>query len=84
MIKANDIKTTEDLQALLRDMTREMIDTIYEGELTGPTWDMNVMHKEVKRVAITGMVIRRSRLRATLGEIELSPPRDRLGHLIRR
>jgi len=34
MIEANDIKTTEDLQALLRDMTKEMIDTIYEGELT--------------------------------------------------
>ena len=28
MIEANDIKTTEDLQALLRDLTKEMIDTI--------------------------------------------------------
>jgi transposase-like protein len=34
MIKTNDIKTTEDLQVLLGDLTREMIDTIYGGELT--------------------------------------------------
>jgi transposase-like protein len=78
MIEANDIKTTEDLQALLRDMTKEMIDTIYEGELTA--------HLGYERHAQGGEKGGNYRnghgkksVKSHLGEIELSPPRDRLG-----
>ena len=78
MLMANDIKTTEDLQALLRDLTKEMIDTIYEGELTA-----HLGYKHPAQGAEKGGNYRnghgKKSVKSHLGEIELSPPRDRLG-----
>jgi len=35
LMQDREVKNTEDLQALLRDLTKEVIETLYDGELTG-------------------------------------------------
>ena len=34
LIEQRQVKNQEDLQALMRDLTKEVIDALYEGELT--------------------------------------------------
>lgn len=78
MLMTNDIKTMEDLQALLRDLTKEMIDSLYEGELTA-----HLGYERHAQGAEKGGNYRsghgKKTVKSHLGEIELSPPRDRLG-----
>lgn len=33
ILAENDVKTTEDLQVFMREMMKEVIETLYEGEL---------------------------------------------------
>jgi len=33
LLAESDVKTTEDLQVFMRDMMKEVIETLYEGEL---------------------------------------------------
>lgn len=78
LISANEIRTTEDLQSLLRELTKEMIDTVYEGELTA-----QLGYKRHSQAGEKGGNYRnghgKKTVKSQLGEIELSPPRDRLG-----
>lgn len=78
LISANEIRTTEDLQSLLRELTKEMIDTVYEGELTSSLgYDRH--SQAVKKDGNYRNGHGKKTVKSHLGEIELSPPRDRLG-----
>jgi transposase-like protein len=78
IITANEVKTTEDLQELLRDLTKEMIDALYEGEMTSHLgYDRHDQSSEKAGNYRNGHG--KKKVRSELGEIELSPPRDRLG-----
>ena len=78
LLDTRQVKTQEDLQALLRDLTKEVIDALYEGELTehlgyekhqqGGSTDGNSRNGKGKKT-----------VKSHLGNIELDPPRDRAG-----
>jgi len=78
LLVGQEVKTTEDLQVLLRDLTKEMIDAIYEGELTSHLgYDRHDQLAEKSGNYRNGHG--KKTVKSHLGEIELSPPRDRLG-----
>ena len=72
------VKDQEGLQALLRDLTKEVIEALYDGELTdhlgyakhqqGGSTDGNTRNGRGKKT-----------VQSKIGEVELSPPRDRTG-----
>ena len=78
ILSERDVKTSEDLQSILRDLTRAMIDKIYEGELTS-----HLGYKRHDQDAEKGGNSRngygKKKVKSHLGEINLKPPRDRLG-----
>jgi len=77
-LKEQHVSDTEGLQALLRDMTKEVIETLYDGEITdhlgyekhaqGESADGNSRNGKGKKT-----------VKSHFGEIELEPPRDRAG-----
>lgn len=78
LIDERQVKSQEDLQALMRVLTKEVIDALYEGELTehlgyekheqGKSTDGNTRNgKGTKTV------------KSHVGAIDLEPPRDRAG-----
>ena len=78
MLKEHQVRNTEDLQALLREMTKEVIDALYEGELTA-----HLGYERHERSGLSEGNSRngrgKKRVRSHFGEIELAPPRDRAG-----
>jgi len=78
ILDEREVKDQEGLQALLRDLTKEVIEALYEGELTdhlgykkheqGGSADGNTRNGRGKKT-----------VQSKLGEVELSPPRDRSG-----
>ena len=78
ILDEREVKDQESLQALLRDLTKEVIEALYEGELTdhlgykkreqGGSADGNTRNGRGKKT-----------VQSKLGEVELSPPRDRSG-----
>ena len=78
ILDEREVKDREGLQALLRDLTKEVIEALYEGELTdhlgyekhqqGGSPDGNTRNGRGKKT-----------VQSKLGEVELSPPRDRAG-----
>ena len=79
LLKEKGVKSTEDLQELLRDMTKEVIDALYEGEMTD-----HLGYEKHERVVDTGEKNARNgkgkkTVTSHLGELELEPPRDRNG-----
>jgi transposase-like protein len=78
MLKEQGVRTTEDLQELLRHMTKEVIQTLYEGELTDHLGYTRYERSERE----TGNARNgkgKKRVASKIGEIELNPPRDRDG-----
>lgn len=78
LLKGHEVRSTEGLQALLRDMTREVIEALYEGEMTD-----HLGYEKHERLQSDNGNARNGRgkktVRSHLGEIELEPPRDREG-----
>jgi putative transposase len=78
LLAERGIKDQEGLQSLLRDLTKEVIDSLYEGELThhlgyekhqqGGSTDGNARNGKGKKT-----------VKSHFGDIELEPPRDRAG-----
>ena len=78
LLDEREVKDQQGLQDLLRDLTKEVIDTLYEGELTehlgyqkheqGRSEDGNSRNGKGKKT-----------VKSHLGAIELEPPRDRAG-----
>jgi len=78
LLAERGVKDQAGLQAVLRDLTKEVIDTLYEGELTehlgyakhqqGGNTDGNARNGKGKKT-----------VRSQFGDIELGPPRDRAG-----
>ena len=78
LLDTRQVKNQEDLQALLRDLTKEVIDALYEGELTG-----HLGYEKHQQGGSTDGNSRNGKGKKTvkshLGNIELDPPRDRAG-----
>jgi transposase-like protein len=78
LIEEREVKDQEGLQALLRDLTKEVIDALYDGELTehlgyekhqqNGSEDGNARNGKGKKT-----------VKSHFGNIELAPPRDRAG-----
>jgi putative transposase len=78
MLKAKRVRTTGDLQEVLRGITKDVIEALYDEELTDhlghekyqakQNADNNYRNGTGKKV-----------VRSSFGEIELNPPRDRQG-----
>jgi len=77
LLDGRELKSTEDLQELLRDLTKEVIEAIYDGELTHHLgYDKHAQNVE-KNNYRNGYG--KKKVKSNFGEIELSPPRDRKG-----
>ena len=77
-LKDQHVSDTEGLQALLRDMTKEVIDTIYDGELTDHLgYEKHAQGKSTDGNSRNGKGSKK--VKYHFGEIELEPPRDRTG-----
>ena len=78
LIKEKDVKTTTDLQELLRGITKEVIEVIYDGEITD-----HLGYKKYEQRAVDADNARNGRstkkVKSKIGEIELEIPRDRKG-----
>ena len=77
LLDGRELKSTEDLQSLLRDLTKEVIEAVYDGELTHHLgYDKHEQNGENDNYR-NGYG--KKRVKSNFGEIELSPPRDRRG-----
>lgn len=78
LIKEKDVKTTTDLQDLLRGITKEVIEAIYDGEITD-----HLGYKKYEQKAgdpdNTRNGYSSKKVKSKTGEIELEVPRDRKG-----
>jgi transposase-like protein len=78
LLKDREVKNTEDLQDLLRDLTKEVIESLYDGELTG-----HLGYEKHEQNGSTDGNYRngkgKKKVKSQFGEIELDPPRDRAG-----
>ena len=78
LLDEREVKDQEGLQALLRDLTKEVIEALYDGELTD-----HLGYEKHQQGGSTNGNARNGRGKKTvqskLGEVELSPPRDRAG-----
>ena len=76
IIKEQEVKTTEDFQELMRKMTKEVLEAIYDGEIT----DHLGYQRHEQRASIDGNSrngYTEKKVRSNLGEINLDVPRDR-------
>lgn len=71
-----DLQTPEDLKALLGDMTTEIIQAVYEGELTAHLGYAKHQMSDQPN-SRNGYSIKH--VKSLAGELELHPPRDRQG-----
>jgi putative transposase len=76
-IKKHGIKTTEDLQEFLRIITKEVIETLYDGEITDHLGYKKYESRPDKTNARNGKTTKK--VKSQLGEINLEVPRDRQG-----
>ena len=77
LLDGRELKSTEDLQSLLRDLTKEVIEAVYDGELTHHlSYDRHDQNGEKDNYR-NGYG--KKRVKSNFGEIELTPPRDRKG-----
>jgi putative transposase len=78
ILDEREVKDQAGLQALLRDLTKEVIEALYEGEMTD-----HLGYEKLHQGGSTDGNARNSRGKKTvqskLGEVELSPARDRAG-----
>lgn len=78
LLKEKQIDTTEGLQDLLRDITKEVIEALYKGELTDHLGyrkhEQNAGDGENARNGFTSKTVR-----SKVGAVELEVPRDRVG-----
>jgi transposase-like protein len=78
LIKEKDVKTTTDLQDLLRGITKEVIEAIYDGEITD-----HLGYKKHEQKAGDAENTRNGhstkKVKSKIGEIALEIPRDRKG-----
>lgn len=78
LLKKNPIKSTEDLQGFLRDLTKDVIEAIYDGEITDHLgYKKNEQGKRKKGNARNGFTSKT--VNSNSGEMDLSVPRDRNG-----
>ncbi len=78
LLKEKNITDQEGLNALLRSLTKEVIEALYEGELTDHLgYDKNEQNQNGKENYRNGRG--KKTVHSHAGEIELEPPRDRLG-----
>jgi len=77
ILAENDVKTTEDLQVFMREMMKEVIETLYEGELEAhlgyKKHEQNCSFDGNSRNGHTS-----KKVKSHVGEMELEVPRDRL------
>lgn len=78
LLKDKNLKGQDGLQEVLRDLTKEVIEALYDGELTDhlgyPRHEQNGNQNGNTRNGKS-----KKSVRSGFGEIELSPPRDRIG-----
>ena len=78
ILKEKNLKGQDGLQEVLRDLTKEVIEALYDGELTDhlgyPKHEQNGNQNGNTRNGKS-----KKSVRSSFGEIELSPPRDRIG-----
>ena len=78
ILEEKKLKTTEDLQDLLRDITKEVIEAIYDGEITD-----HLGYKKHEQRPGDSENTRNGhstkKVKSKVGEIELEIPRDRKG-----
>jgi len=78
LIQDRAVKNTEDLQELLRDLTKEVIETLYDGELTDHLgYDKHEQNGSSDGNYRNGKG--KKKVKSHFGEVELEPPRDRKG-----
>lgn len=78
LLNKRKIKSTEDLQIFLRDLTKDVIEAIYDGEITDHLgYNKHEQGKRKKNNARNGFSSKT--VNSNSGEIELSTPRDRNG-----
>ena len=79
LIKERGIKTTDDLNSFMNDFTKEVIETLYEGEITD-----HLGHEKNQRKADGSDNVRNGYsskiVKSKHGEIKLEVPRDRAGN----
>ena len=78
ILKDKNLKGQDGLQEVLRNLTKEVIEALYEGELTDhlgyPKHKQNSSHDGNNRNGKS-----KKSVQSSFGEIDLAPPRDRLG-----
>ncbi len=77
LIQESDVETTEDLQGFLRDLTKDVLETLYQGELTSHLGYEKHEQNTENENSRNGYGSKK--VRSSHGEIELEPPRDRKG-----
>lgn len=55
LLAESDVKTTEDLQVFMRDMMKEVIETLYEDELEVPRDRLSTFSPEIVKKRQTGI-----------------------------
>ena len=76
LIKDKGIKSTDDLNSFMRDVTKEVIEALYDGEITDHPGHQKHQKSENGNIR-NGHT--RKKVRSKSGEIELEVPRDREG-----
>ncbi len=78
LLKGKKLKSTEDLQVFLRDLTKNVIEAMYDGEITDHLgYQKNEQGKRQDNNARNGFTSKT--VNSNSGEMELSTPRDRNG-----
>lgn len=77
LIEESDVETTEDLQGFLRDLTKDVLETLYQGELTSHLGYEK--HEQNTPTKNSRNGYGKKTVKSNHGEIELNPPRDREG-----
>ena len=76
LLSEKKVKTTEDVQSFMRDMMKEVIETLYESEL-----ETHLGHKKNGQIKNESGNSRNGyqskKVKSSVGEVELSVPRDR-------
>lgn len=76
LLSEKNVKSTEDVQSFMRDMMKEVIETLYECEL-----ESHLGHKKNAQVENESGNSRNGyqskKVKSSVGEVELSVPRDR-------
>lgn len=76
LLKEKGVKSQEDMQSLLRELTKEVIETLYDGELTNHLgYSKHEQSGSSSGNAKNGRG--KKKVNSHFGEINLEPPRDR-------